>query len=150
MHPKKSMLANSIGGPAGIRTRVWGSGGLYAIQAILRDRMIKRVKDSEIRKGGRGASPGIWPQTERERSLGDFPSLFVVELGVTAASAGGTVLVDCHEGSGSALGADGLGPGNGVALDLVCVLLLDGFLLCRFLCCHLNHSCASSSAGLSV
>ncbi len=37
MHLKKISLAKGTSGPAGIRTRVWGSGGLYAIQAILRD-----------------------------------------------------------------------------------------------------------------
>ena len=74
-------------------------------------------------------------------------SLF--ELGVSAVSAGDTVLVGCHEDTGSALGADGLGPDELVALDLVCVLLGDDFLGCGCFC-HSNHSWgASSSAGAS-
>jgi len=60
-------------------------------------------------------------------------SLFL-ELGVSAASTGNTVLVGCHENSGSALGADGLGPGDLVAVNLVCIFLCDCLLRCCCLC----------------
>ena len=60
-------------------------------------------------------------------------SLFL-ELGVSAASTGNTVLVGCHKDTGAALGADGLGPADLVALDLVCVLLADRSLLNRCFC----------------
>ncbi len=75
-----------------------------------------------------------------------FSVLF--ELSVSAVSAGDTVLVCRHEDTGSALGADGLGPDDLVALDLVGVLLRDDFLGCRCFC-HSNHSWGASSADAS-
>ena len=60
------------------------------------------------------------PPVEREEANEEFPfSVLLSELGVSAASAGHTVLVDCHECSGSALGTELLGPGDLVTVDLV-------------------------------
>jgi hypothetical protein len=55
----------------------------------------------------------------------EVPLLFLVEFGVTAFTAGGSVLVDCHEYTGTAFGADGFGSFDLVAVDFVCVAFLD-------------------------
>ena len=56
------------------------------------------------------------------RRMKNLPfSVLLCELGVSAASAGYTVLVDCHECSGSALGTELLCPCYGISVNLVCV-----------------------------
>ena len=55
------------------------------------------------------------------RRMKNLPfSVLLGELGVSAASAGYTVLVDCHECSGSTLGTELFGPCDGVSVDLIC------------------------------
>jgi len=87
------------------------------------------------------------PPVEREEANEEFPfSVLLCELGVSAASAGDTVLVDGQECSGSAFGAELLGPCDGVAVDLVCAGFLNSGLGCACFC-HLNHSSAAGASG---
>ena len=133
----------SLSGPVGIRTRVRSSGGPYAIQAILRAQNEKEKVFAGVRY-----SPAILCLLLRgRRRMKNLPfSVLCGELGVSAASAGHTVLVDCHECSGSAFGTELLGPGDGVSVDLVCAGLFDCCLGCCCFC-HQNHSSAAGASG---
>ena len=134
-----------MSGPVGIRTRVRSSGGPYAIQAILRAQNEKERVFAGVRY-----SPAILCLLLRgRRRMKNLPFSVLGELGVSAASAGHTVLVDCHERAGSALGTELLCPGDGVSVDLVSVRLLDRCLGCLCFSCHSNHSSAGASAGAS-
>lgn len=55
----------------------------------------------------------------------EMPLLFLLEFGVSAFTAGVSVLVDRHEHTGTALGADGLCPFDFVSVNFVCVTFLD-------------------------
>ena len=55
----------------------------------------------------------------------EMPLLFLLEFGVSALTAGGSVLVDCHEHTGTAFGTAGFGPFDLVAVNFVRVAFLD-------------------------
>ena len=101
---------------------------------------------------GEGFSPADpVPPIERVEAEEDvLASLLVGELGVSAVAAGDTVAMGGHEDAGSALGADGLGPDELVALDLVGVLLRACLGCCILLSCHRNHSSAGAGSSLAA
>lgn len=77
--------------------------------------------EKERRFAGARYSPAILCLLLRgRRRMKNLPfSVLLGELGVSAASTGHTVLVDCHECSGSALGTELFGPGDLVTVDLI-------------------------------
>lgn len=104
------------GGPAGIRTRVWGSGGLGDVLATLQAHDVPRLK-----RGARKVCLRALGFLVRWRS--ECQSLFLFELGVTTAPAGGSILMLSHEDARSTLGTYRFRPDQLISIHMVTIFL---------------------------